>query len=270
MFKRLAEASLLASVLLLYPTPAPAQAYPLAPVPPDGHFIPPWFDGWYRNPDGSHTYSFGYFNRNQRDTLEVPLGPDNRIEPAEFDGSQPTSFPPGRHAGVFTVTVPAGYRGDIVWHLRTQGIENRVPGRASSPAYELSYQPMGLGSVPPLLRFDRAGTPGRGPTGVRGKEMRGRVGQPLELVVWLADESVRDRPAEMGVTWFKHQGPGRVTFTGAAESPDAEGRATAAATFSEPGEYVVRVRVDNFKAPDSTQADQCCWTNGYVVVTVLP
>jgi hypothetical protein len=40
------------------------------------------------------------------------------------------------------------------------------------------------------------------------------------------------------------------------------------ATFSEPGEYMLRAQVDNFRAPDSSSGDQCCWTNGYVRVTV--
>ena len=40
------------------------------------------------------------------------------------------------------------------------------------------------------------------------------------------------------------------------------------ATFSEPGEYMLRARVDNFRAIDSASGDQCCWTNGYVRVTV--
>jgi hypothetical protein len=39
-------------------------------------------------------------------------------------------------------------------------------------------------------------------------------------------------------------------------------------TFSEPGEYILRAQVDNFSATDSGSGDQCCWTNGYVRVTV--
>jgi hypothetical protein len=44
--------------------------------------------------------------------------------------------------------------------------------------------------------------------------------------------------------------------------------ATTEATFSEPGDYVVRLRVDNFAAPDSRFDNQCCWTNAYFPVTV--
>jgi hypothetical protein len=52
----------------------------------------------------------------------------------------------------------------------------------------------------------------------------------------------------------------------------ASGRGTAQvyATFSAPGEYVMRVQVDMFTVPDSSSGDQCCWTNGYVRVNVTP
>jgi hypothetical protein len=40
------------------------------------------------------------------------------------------------------------------------------------------------------------------------------------------------------------------------------------ATFDAPGEYVIRIRVDNFTARDSTAGNQCCWSNGYIRVRV--
>jgi hypothetical protein len=42
------------------------------------------------------------------------------------------------------------------------------------------------------------------------------------------------------------------------------------ATFSAPGEYVVRAEANNWNAPDSQSIDQCCWTNAYVRVRVTP
>ena len=52
--------------------------------------------------------------------------------------------------------------------------------------------------------------------------------------------------------------------------PLSEGYGTARVivTFSQPGEYLLLARVDNFSATDSNDGDQCCWTNGYVRVTV--
>ena len=71
------------------------------------------------------------------------------------------------------------------------------------------------------------------------------------------------------MTWFKHAGPGSVAFSPHTEPiAETEGMATTTATFEQPGEYVIRVRADNFGRIDSSAGNQCCWTNGYVKVTV--
>jgi hypothetical protein len=49
---------------------------------------------------------------------------------------------------------------------------------------------------------------------------------------------------------------------------EGEGTARVIATFSEPGEYLMLAQVDNWSATDSSSGNQCCWTNGYVRVTV--
>ncbi len=61
-------------------------------MPEEGNRVAPFFDGWYANPDGTISLSFGYSNLN-KSTVEIPLGPNNFITPKEFDGRQPTSFP---------------------------------------------------------------------------------------------------------------------------------------------------------------------------------
>ena len=40
------------------------------------------------------------------------------------------------------------------------------------------------------------------------------------------------------------------------------------ATFDTPGNYMIRIRIDNFTARDSRPGNQCCWSNGYVRVRV--
>jgi hypothetical protein len=270
---------------------------PLAPLPPEGLRVVPFFDGWYRNPDDSVTLSFGYSNLNREEVVEIPLGPDNFIEPKEYDGRQPTSFPPvvpdsrdtgaapatrrERERGVFTVTVPAGFNGDVVWTLRNSGQTHKVPGRAKHGAYQLRW-PMAMGSVPPLLRFTPDGRSGRGPVGVEADPLKTSVGTPLSLTIWAIDDSLREKEAvsikERGparaaitVTWYKHSGPGSVVFS-QPKTPLQETQGTAAtnATFSQPGKYVIRVRADNFGRVDTSPGNQCCWTNGYVNVTVTP
>jgi hypothetical protein len=268
---------------------------PLSPLSPGGLRVAPFFDGWYANPDGTITFSFGYSNLN-REAVEIPLGPDNFIEPKEYDGRQPTFFPPaapgsdeggagrperpGRERGVFTITVPAGFRDSVVWTLQLHGQTFKVPGNAKSGAYQLRW-PMAMGSVPPLLRFSPNGPAGRGPTGIQGDPVRTSVGAPLSLSIWITDDSVREaepvaiKPrqvrAAMTVTWFKHSGPGPVAFSNS-RVPIAQpsGTAPTSATFKQPGEYVLRVRADNFGRLDTSPGNQCCWTNGYVKVTVTP
>jgi hypothetical protein len=259
------------------------QRLPLAPIPPAGEPVAPFFEGWYANSDGTFTFSFGYFNLNMEEILEIPIGPDNFVEPAEFDGGQPTHFPvdPRRDRGVFTVTVPASYRNGgqrVVWTIRANGVEYSVPGRVGIEALQLDYGPRGMGSVPPLLRLDPDGPEGQHPTGVTLSQPRvATAGSPMELTVWASEVSERfdhDLANRDGVAvtlaWFKHQGPpGAVVFSDQTiVLQEGTGEATTTAMFSEAGEYVLRARVDNWTANDSSSGDQCCWTNGYIPVSV--
>ena len=283
-----------ALALLISAAPFVGQGQrPLTPLPAGGLRVAPFFDGWYANADGTITFSFGYSNLNPEE-VQIPLGPDNFIEPKDYNGKQPTSFSPGvpggdaggggrgerrgRERGVFTVTVPAGFRDNVVWTLQLSGQTYKVPANARSGAYQLRW-PMAMGSVPPILRFSPDGPAGRGPTGIESNSLRASVGLPLPLAVWVSDDSKREeepvvtkqrasQPA-MTVTWFKHSGPGPVTFSKAKESiTPLNGTAGTTAIFKQPGEYVIRVRADNFGRVDTNPGNQCCWTNGYVKVTV--
>jgi hypothetical protein len=263
-----------------------------------GLAVSPFFEGWYENPDGSYSLSFGYFNRNREQALTLPVGPDNFIEPAEYNGSQPTLFGPGRGTGVFTVTVPADYvrdGGRVVWTLRSDGVTpHSVPGKVGVEAYRLSHGPMAMGSFAPVLKLSADGPELWGPMTVAGdarqrstwedgRTPRGSlgdpvplsasVGSPLTLTVWVGDRLAPDaerEPVRAGVTWFTHQGPTAALFVEDEPEPDDTGRASTTVRFVEPGEYLLRVRADNFNPVDSTPADQCCWTNGYLRVTVRP
>ena len=292
-FGRLLVGGLAAAMLIGSPPLKAQQQRPLAPLPANGLRVAPFFDGWYRNPDGTVTLSFGYSNLNLTEIVEIPRGPDNFIAPAEFDGRQPTFFePPGaraeepptrrqRNRGVFTVTVPADFRENVVWTLVNQERTFSVPGNAQSTAYQLQW-PMAMGSQPPLLRFSLDGSAGRGPAGIDAEPISTSVDTPLPLTVWIQDDSVReeepiavrrrrgDAPA-LNVSWYKHTGPGSVVFGSYTDSiAETEGMVTTTATFEQPGDYLVRVRADNFGRVDSSTGNQCCWTNGYVTVTVTP
>jgi hypothetical protein len=263
-------------------------------------------EGWYPNEDGTYSISFGYLNANE-DTLMIPLGEGNFLDPAEFDGMQPTIFYPGHQRGIFTVTLPAVMKDqDVWWTLRkANGDVTRVPGRVSSNAYELDWFARPHGSLPPSVSFDSQSGVGRGPPGILAERTQTvSVGSPLTLSVNATDPSERDsedfRFAEtipLRVIWSQLQGPGLVEFTRHESNPEleeeeeddpdadsqrrpepdgpeviplseGEGTARVIATFSEPGEYLMLAQVDNWGAPDSSSGDQCCWTNGYVRVTV--
>ena len=249
---------------------------------PAGGPVVPIFGGWYRNADGTFELSFGYFNVNTEETLEIPLGPGNFIEPAAFDGRQPTRFEPvpegdRRHWGAFTVTVPADFGDrDVVWTLHVRGQTLSVPGRLTSSAYELAgWEFPGQSSMSPLLRWAPEGPAGRGPRGTTAETRQARVGAPVDVEAWVARDAAAggdERPIH--VKWFKHQGPGDVAFAERTARVEREAwaqaggaRVAVAATFSEPGDYLLRVLAFNVLREFEFH---CCWTNGYVPVTVVP
>jgi len=273
----------------------------LRPPPKGGLPIVPFMEGWYGNEDGSVTVSYGYQNNNETNVI-IPRGENNYVEPAQLDGMPPEIYFPGRHMGVFAITIPAAMASETAWwHLKTgNSAETKVPGERGSPAYELDRNPRPQGSVQPLIWFEE-GKPGTGPEGIVSSDVKTvAVGRPLTLEVGTNDPSVRDpsnpvfaKPLDSRVMWYEHQGPGAVEFTEHPSTPfmttphvslrnampaspariaipQSKGPARVIATFSEPGEYVIRARLDNWNASDSDGFDQCCWSNAYQRVRVTP
>ena len=251
---------------------------------PAGQPVIPLFDGWYSNPDGSHGLCFGYFNLNFEEVLDIPLGPDNFIEPARYDGNQPTHFMPvpssvdglaRRYYCVLNVTLPPGSESErVVWTLRWDDETYSVPGHITAEDYAIEEpdQP-GRSSVSPLVRFlEPAGPEGRGRDGdlVAGPFTTG-VGDPLSIEVSVS-EPMTENPnlgfEQVTVLWSKHQGPGDVAFSPTNQMPVSDGvEATTTATFSEPGDYMLRLQAYEGRQP---WGSQCCWTNAFVRVTVDP
>lgn len=247
------------------------------PIPHDsGQSVAPAFEGWFQNPDGTFSLSFGYFNRNYRQELNIPTGPNNRLEPGSPDQGQPTAFLPRRHTGVFTVVVPKDFGTQkLVWTVTANGQTQSVPGHLR-PEWEIdALKEVTSGNTPPVIKFAPAGRTGQGPTGV-STSLDVTFPAQAVLAVWASDDDVRKREAEgrrgpaVGVTWSKFRGAGRVAFS--ETSPRVEmDKATTTATFSEPGEYTLRVLAwDSSGSQGSIMAGgfQCCWTNGYVRINV--
>jgi len=102
---------------------------PLAPLAKSGQTVTPAFEGWYRNPDGSFSISFGYYNRNTAEVIEIPVGADNFIAPGDSNQGQPTRFEARRHWGVFAVKVPADFgKQTVTWTLKVHGDTFAIPG----------------------------------------------------------------------------------------------------------------------------------------------
>jgi hypothetical protein len=92
-----------------------------------GQGVSPAYEGWWPNPDGSFTMFFGYMNSNWLHEFDVPVGPQNAIEPGGPDQGQPTHFYPRRNPFLFTVRVPADFGAkELIWTLTTNGRVERA------------------------------------------------------------------------------------------------------------------------------------------------
>src|SRR5580700_4911639 len=74
--------------------PAAPQQVQTGPMHDSGQSITAAYEGWFRNPDGTFSLLFGYYNRNLKQELDLPPGSGNRIEPGGPDVGQPTHFLP--------------------------------------------------------------------------------------------------------------------------------------------------------------------------------
>ena len=265
-----------------------AQNLPLEPLHESGASVTGAFEGWFKNPDGSFSLLLGYFNRNTRQALDIPIGPDNRIEPGGPDRGQPTHFLPGRQWGLFAVKVPADF-GDnkITWTIVANGQTQVIPASLKVD-YEISpFEEAAVHNSPPVLSFDEHGPTVQGPQGLT-VDRTATVGTPFPLTVWASDDAKlttssgappRNLTGPVVLTWSEYRGPGEVTF--AKTKPDVEkikrtdvqfpftGKSTTTATFSTPGEYVLNVTANDYSG-EGGGGFQCCWTTAKLKVSVKP
>jgi hypothetical protein len=283
----LAARALGCGIAFAFAAPGWNQALPLEPTHESGASVTGAFEGWYKNPDGTSSLLFGYYNRNTKQDLDIPIGPNNRIEPGGPDRGQPTHFMPGRQWGMFAIKVPSDF-GDakLTWTIVANGQNTVIPASLHKD-YEISpFQEAAVGNTPPVLSFRESGPTVQGPPGL-STELAAKVGQPLALELFASDDaklttSSGAKPRNLGppvtVRWSKYRGPGNVTFS--KERPEVEkldrkngpafnGRAQTTATFSEPGEYVLHVVANDYSG-EGGGGFQCCWTHATVYVSVKP
>jgi hypothetical protein len=256
---------------------------PLEPSHNSGQGVTGAFEGWFSNPDGTFSILVGYYNRNLTQDLDIPVGPNNQIAPGNPDRGQPTHFLPNRQWGVFVIKVPKDFGSQkLTWTIVANGLSTVIPVNLD-PLWELSPFVDATGNTPPFVGFSENGPFEQGPLS-HIAALNAKVGEPLPLSVWAADDAKLPpgapavRAPAISLRWAKFRGPGVVTFS--SDRPPVEkaeftapvntvfrGKSTTTATFSEPGDYVLRV-VANDWSGDGGRGFQCCWTNALVNVTV--
>jgi hypothetical protein len=237
---------------------------------------------------------FGYMNRNYEEEVDVPVGPDNQIEPGGPDQGQPAHFYARRQQFMFKVRVPKDWGSkDLVWTLTSHGKTEKAYGTLT-PVWEIdtSVYQQNRGGPGELHEADNPPT-----IALVGPAQRTVVvGQPLTIDAHVTDDGMptvrpsrsgsgnvaaaaatritppRQNPltqaivhlepnVRLGVTWVIHRrsAPGTVTFAPQRVAV-ADGKASTTVTFSAPGTYTLRGYAD----------DGVLLSSADVVVTVQP
>lgn len=262
------------------------QSLPLEPHHESGASVTGAFEGWFKNPDGTFSLLFGYFNRNTVQEVDVPVGPENNIEPGGPDRGQPTHFLTGRGWGMFTVKVPADFKDNkLLWTIVANGQNTVIPGTLH-PDYEIDpFTEAAVGNTPPVIGFEEHGPTVQGPRGLI-VERNAELGTPLTVTAWVSDDAKlttstglppRNVTAPVTLRWSKYRGPGTVTFNPErpeiqkSTSKDAKmpfsGTAVTNVTFSEPGDYMLHLTANDYSG-EGGGGFQCCWTTALVQVSV--
>jgi hypothetical protein len=262
--------------------PLKGQIQSSIPIPFDaGQNVAPVFEGWEANPDGSFSMVFGYLNRNYKEEPEIPIGPDNSIEPGGPDQGQPTHFYPRRQQFMFKVRVPADFgKKEMTWTLTRNGKTDKAVGSLVME-YELSDL---------VLAQNRGGGSADGATMKANKaptvtidapaQQTVAVGTGLTLTASASDDGnpePRKRPAPqstrkpdagppplvtirtstprtqqvvkpnqdgLAVTWTHYRGPGKATFD-PMSALVKDGKVTTKVSFSHPGKHQIRAYADD-------------------------
>jgi len=207
-----------------------------------GQDVVPVYEGWEQNSDGSFNLLFGYFNRNWEEEVDVPIGPDNTIEPGGLDQGQPTHFLPRRNRFLVRIRVPKDFGNkEVVWTLTSRGKTTRAYATLK-PDYFVDDLV--------IMNNNGAGGPGGGSPDTHGNkaptlQVDGgtsrsvKVGEPVALTALATDDGKpRTRPMPsaqseaaraargtpnsatgLRLSWFVYRGAGKVSFDPAQIEP---------------------------------------------------
>lgn len=219
------------------------------------------FDGWERHPDGTFGMVFSYFNRNYKEIVDIPVGPDNSLEPGGPDQGQPTHFLAARHKFVFSVTVPKDWdkKKRLTWTLTVRGKTEKANGFLL-PEWEINNQVRGQnGDTLHPVTVGNAADYNEAPVITVGPAQRITLPATATLTAAVTDDGLpkpRQRrqtaaaPAppqsRLFVNWIMYRGPAGATVAFASDTtPVVDGKASTTATFSQAGQYVVRAYADD-------------------------
>ncbi len=195
-----------------------------------GQRIAPIYEGWIANPDGTFDLLFGYFNLNSEELIDVPVGPDNSIEPGGPDLGQPAHFFPRRSRFTFRITVPADF-GDreLVWKITANG-KTEFAYATLKPDYIIDERIMMMNNGGFGGRGQRLGEPDNVPPKVRldgAAALSAMVGEPLTLTAYASDDGNPrgglggSNDLGLGSGWFVYRGPAEaITLEPEQEHPE--------------------------------------------------
>jgi hypothetical protein len=284
-----AAVMLLAFVCLPSAQPS-AQQLAMEPLKDSGSNIYPAFEGWYKNDDGTFTLLIGYYNRNKKEVLDIPIGPENKIEPGGPDQGQPTHFEVGRGWGTIAIKVPKDF-GDkkLVWTITANGKTVSVPFGVVKGYQIEPFLDAAMGNKPPVIKFSETGAALQGPPAplAQASVINGAVGENVAIKYWISDDGNDEPPTggsaaapppaganapprrpRVSTTLTKYRGPGEIKFADSTPAIEKE-MVNTTATFSLPGEYIIRIE-GNDSSGVGGGGFQCCWTTAYIKAVIKP
>ena len=256
-----------------------AAQLPLQPARDAGQSVTAAFEGWYQNP-GRHLHAAGRLLQSQhqadarhsRRTEQPHRARRPRLRAAH-------ALPAAAAVGRLTIKVPEGFRRQAT-HLdhRRQRPDHHAADRRDQGLPDRAVQGSRAGqrAAEDSVRSEGAGV-SRGRRSALARRSTGTVGQPVTLerhrhrrradndpdliadsVEAAADQRVRGASTAASAT---------SRFASARPSVDKDGKVTTTATFSQPGDYILRAQV-NDRSGEGGGGFQCCWTNAHVKVTI--
>ena len=287
-FGRLAVA--LVAVACMAGSAVLAQQLAMEPLKDSGSNIYPAYEGWYKNDDGTFTLLIGYYNRNKKEILDIPIGPENKIEPGGPDQGQPTHFEVGRGWGTIAIKVPKDF-GDkkLVWTITANGKTVSVPFGVVKGYQIEPFLDAAMGNKPPVIKFSETGAALQGPPAplAQANVINGAVGENVAIKYWISDDGNEEPPTggsaaapppgganapprrpRVSTTLTKYRGPGEIKFADSTPTIEKE-TVNTTATFSLPGEYLIRVE-GNDSSGVGGGGFQCCWTTAYIKAVIKP